>query len=78
MLIGGMVMVGALITNKSPVSLSQVTPIARLTGEYQVVVVPASSKLQSMKELVAQVKATRAAWPGAAVPPAAAITCWPA
>ena len=57
MLIGGMVMVGALITNKSPVGLSQVTPIARLTGEYQVVVVPASSKLQSMKELVAQVKA---------------------
>src|SRR5678816_3039565 len=34
MLIGGMVMVGALITNKSAVSLSQVTPIARLTGEY--------------------------------------------
>ena len=57
MMIGGMVMVGALITNKSPVNLSQVTPIARLTGEYQVVVVPASSKLQSMKELVAQVKA---------------------
>ncbi len=66
MLIGGMVMVGALITNKSPVSLSQVTPIARLTGEYQVVVVPASSKLQSMKELVALVKTNpgNVAWGG--------------
>lgn len=66
MMIGGMVMVGALITNKSPVSLSQVTPIARLTGEYQVVVVPAASKLQSMKELVAQVKANpgSVAWGG--------------
>jgi putative tricarboxylic transport membrane protein len=50
-------MVGAIATNKSPVSLSQVTPLARLTGEYQVVVVPAGSKLQSMKDLVAQFKA---------------------
>ena len=56
-MIGGMVMVGAIISNKSPVNLSQVTPIARLTGEYQVVVVPANSKLQSMKDLVAQFKA---------------------
>ena len=30
----GYVMVGAIITNKSPVSLDQVTPIARLTGEW--------------------------------------------
>lgn len=65
-MMGGMVMVGALITNKSPVSLSQVTPIARLTGEYQVVVVPATSKLQSMKDLVAQIKANpgSVAWGG--------------
>src|SRR5687768_215520 len=53
MMMGGMVMVGAIISNKSPVNLSQVTPIARLTGEYQVVVVPANSKIQSMKDLVA-------------------------
>jgi putative tricarboxylic transport membrane protein len=57
LMVGGMVMVGAIITNKSPVNLSQVTPIARLTGEYQVVVVPASSKFQSMKDLLAQFKA---------------------
>jgi putative tricarboxylic transport membrane protein len=57
MMMGGMVMVGAIISNKSPVNLSQVTPIARLTGEYQVVVVPANSKIQSMKDLVAQFKA---------------------
>jgi putative tricarboxylic transport membrane protein len=56
-MVGGMVMVGAIITNKSPVNLSQVTPLARLTGEYQVVVVPASSKFQSMKDLVAALKA---------------------
>ena len=66
LMIGGMVMVGAIITNKSPVNLSQVTPIARLTGEYQVVVVPGTSKIQNLKELVAQFKANpgSVAWGG--------------
>ncbi len=57
LMVGGMVMVGAIVTNKSPVTLAEVTPIARLTGEYEVVVVPASSKIKSMAELVAQLKA---------------------
>ena len=57
LMVGGMVMVGAIITNKSPVTLAQVTPIARLTGEYEVIVVPASSKIQTLKELMAQLKA---------------------
>lgn len=56
-MVGGMVMVGAIVANKSPVNLSQVTPLARLVGESQVVVVPASSKIQNLKELVAQFKA---------------------
>jgi putative tricarboxylic transport membrane protein len=56
LMVGGAVMVGAIITNKSPVTLSQVTPIARLTGEYNVIVVPADSKIKSMKDLVAQLK----------------------
>lgn len=66
LMVGGMVMVGAIITNKSPVNLTQVTPIARLTGEYQVIVVPGSSKIMSMKELVAQFKANpgSVAWGG--------------
>ena len=53
-LMGGMVMVGAIVTNKSPVNLTQVTPLARLTGESLVVVVPASSKVQNLKELIDQ------------------------
>lgn len=57
LMVGGMVMVGAIVTNKSPVTLAQVTPIARLTGEYEVIVVPASSKIKTMKELVDQLKA---------------------
>ena len=33
LIVGGYVMVGAILTNASPVSLADVTPIARLTGE---------------------------------------------
>src|SRR5215211_4379154 len=43
LMMSGFVMVGALILNKSPVSLDQVTPIARLTEETQVMVVPTNS-----------------------------------
>lgn len=50
LLVGGMVMVGALIANKSPVSMKDLTPVARLTGEAEVIVVPADSKLKTMKE----------------------------
>ncbi|TDQ86423.1 putative tricarboxylic transport membrane protein [Dongia mobilis] len=57
LLVGGLVMVGAILTNKSPVTLKDVTPLARLTGEYEVVVVPAASELNSMADLVAKLKA---------------------
>lgn len=57
LLVGGLVMVGAILTNKSPVTLKDVTPLARLTGEYEVVVVPASSELKSMADLAAKLKA---------------------
>jgi putative tricarboxylic transport membrane protein len=56
LMVGGMVMVGASIANKSPVNLTQVTPIARLTGEAEVVVVPAASPHKTMKDLVAALK----------------------
>lgn len=57
LMVNGFVMVGSLITNKSPVNLSMVTPIARLTAEALVIVVPADSKIQSAKELVDAMKA---------------------
>jgi putative tricarboxylic transport membrane protein len=53
---GGLVMLGAILTNDSPVTLEQVTPIARLTGEYEVIVVPASSDIQTLDDLIAQFK----------------------
>lgn len=66
LIVGGYVMVGAILTNASPVTLDMVTPIARLTGEAVVVVVPASSELQTMADLVDKLKADpgSVAWAG--------------
>ncbi|MBB3950397.1 Bug family tripartite tricarboxylate transporter substrate binding protein [Aureimonas jatrophae] len=57
LLVGGYVMVGAILTNRSPVTLDQVTPIARLTGEDEAIVVPASSPYQTIADLVNAMKA---------------------
>jgi putative tricarboxylic transport membrane protein len=57
LMIMGLVMVGAIITNKSPVTLEATTPIARLTSEYEVIAVPASSKFKTLKELTDALKA---------------------
>jgi len=57
LMVNGFVMVGALAMNKSPVTLDQVTPIARLTEEYQVMVVPANSPIKDVKDLAAALKA---------------------
>ena len=56
MMVMGAVMLGGIITGKPPVSLSQATPIARLTSEYNVFVLPASSPLKSMKDVIEQLK----------------------
>jgi putative tricarboxylic transport membrane protein len=56
LMVNGFVMVGAILLNKSPVSLSQVTPIARLTEETQVMVVPANSPIKNAKDLSEAVK----------------------
>jgi putative tricarboxylic transport membrane protein len=52
----GAVMLGGIITGKPPVSLSQATPLARITSEYNVFVLPADSKLKTMKDVVEQMK----------------------
>ncbi len=66
LLIGGMVMVGGIILSKSAVDLTMVTPIARLTSEYGVIVVPASSPHKTLKDLMAAFKANPGAvsWGG--------------
>lgn len=57
LLVGGFTLVSAVITNKSAVSLANVTPIARLTGEYEILVVPTSSPLRNLGDLIAKLKA---------------------
>jgi putative tricarboxylic transport membrane protein len=66
LIVGGYVMVGAILTNASPVDLTMVTPIARLTGESLAIVVPASSEIETMDDLVAALKADpgAVAWGG--------------
>src|SRR3954451_9589453 len=66
LMVNGYVMVGALLTNNSPVTLDQTTPIARLTTEYEAIVVPANSTIQNAKDLAAAIKAdpAKVTWAG--------------
>lgn len=53
----GLIMVGAVLTNNSPVTLADTTPIARLLGEYEVLAVPTSSPYQSLADFLKAWKA---------------------
>jgi putative tricarboxylic transport membrane protein len=66
LMVSGFVMVGAILMNKAPVSLDQVTPIARLTEETQVIVVPANSPIKNAKDLAEAVKkdVSKVTWAG--------------
>jgi putative tricarboxylic transport membrane protein len=65
-MIGGMVMVGGTYLQKSPFTLAQVTPVARLTSEWEIIVVPASSPHKTMADLVKAFKADpgKVSWGG--------------
>ncbi len=56
MMVMGAVMLGGIITSKPAVGLDKLTPIARLTSEYNVFVVPADSPLKTMKDVVTQMQ----------------------
>ncbi len=56
LMVMGAVMLGGIITSKPAVGLDKVTPIARLTSEYNVFVVPADSPHKTMKDVVEQLK----------------------
>ena len=57
LMVMGYVMVGAVETNAAKTRLEDTTPIARLTEEPLVLVVPASSKYQTVQDLVDDIKA---------------------
>ncbi len=68
-LVAGQTLQGAIITNKSPVSLDDITPLARLVGEYEVIFVPTASPIQSMGDLVAKLKSDpgSVSWAGGSI-----------
>jgi len=52
LMVTGLIMLGAILTNGSAVTLEQVTPLARLIGEYEVLVVPADSPHQTLADFI--------------------------
>jgi putative tricarboxylic transport membrane protein len=52
----GAVMVGGILTNKAPVSLDQVTPVARLTIEFNGIAVAANSPFKTAKDFLDALK----------------------
>ena len=56
LMVMGAVMLGGIITGKPPVGLDKVTPLARLTSEYNVFVLPANSPFKTMKDVIEQLK----------------------
>ena len=54
LMVFGQVMLGAILTNDSPVLLKETVPLARLLSEYEVVAVPPGSPYGSLPELMAE------------------------
>jgi putative tricarboxylic transport membrane protein len=57
LMVGGAVMVGAGITNRTPVSIRDVVPIARMTTEPGIIVVPANSEYRTLEDFTNALKA---------------------
>ena len=51
LIVAGLGLVGAIKVNKSPVTLDQATPLARLIGEYQPLIVAADSPIKTLEDL---------------------------
>lgn len=60
LMLGGMVMLGAIALNRAPIDLSQVTPVARLTSDALVILVPKASPLRNQAELNARIRSDAA------------------
>nr|WP_241249156.1 tripartite tricarboxylate transporter substrate binding protein [Agrococcus sp. KRD186] len=49
----GLAMMSGVLTNDTGVTMEEITPIARLIGEAEVIVVPAESEIQTIEDLMA-------------------------
>jgi putative tricarboxylic transport membrane protein len=68
-LVAGQALQGAIITNKAPVTLEEVTPLARTVGEYEIIVVPADSPIKTTDDLIQKLKSDpgSVSWGGGSV-----------
>lgn len=68
LLVGGLVMIGAIRANNATVSILQTTPIARLVSEAEVIAVRSDSAVRTLPELIAVMKSQPGAlaWTGGA------------
>jgi putative tricarboxylic transport membrane protein len=62
-MLSGLIMMGATITNNSPLTLDDTIPIARLLGEYEVLVVPANSPFSDLASFLREWKADPGSFP---------------
>ena len=53
LLVSGLIMLGGIVTYDSPMTLADAVPIARLTGEYEALAVPAASPFRTLEDLLA-------------------------
>jgi putative tricarboxylic transport membrane protein len=51
-LVSGLIMVGGVITQDAPITLADVVPIARLTGEFEVLTVPTASPFATLADFL--------------------------
>jgi putative tricarboxylic transport membrane protein len=52
LLVSGLIMLGGIVMHDSPVTFADATPIARLTGEYEVLTVPTNSPYRTLDDLM--------------------------
>jgi putative tricarboxylic transport membrane protein len=65
LMVGGLVMLSAAASQRLTISPLDATPVARLTGDHPVLIVPASSPYRSAAELLRAVQAQTSAFPWA-------------
>lgn len=63
LLVTGAIMVGGAISNKTPVSLADTTPLVRLTNEYNAIAVPGDSPIKTLADFLTALKADPGALP---------------
>ncbi|XVV09742.1 Bug family tripartite tricarboxylate transporter substrate binding protein [Actinoplanes sp. CA-131856] len=56
LMVMGLIMLGAIESNDAPIGLDRTTPLIRLVTDYEVIVVPSSSPVRTMPDLVDRMK----------------------